>query len=194
VNSTGTFICAVEVANYTPVFVSLYLTQEDGEFSVILVCLDSSNCRVEMTVYDYSDNTLRVVGVEVVDVTRGEKIERTYSVLGRGVIKLVVNDVYLGYYAAQSLNIPTAVPPRLRELAQLNPVLAVTVALIIIGIPLSWVMQRELGVAGLALAGASMLIYVFTRALTGSDPVAVLTAVVSCLIGLIFIIMHGGST
>jgi hypothetical protein len=192
VNSTGTFICAFEVANYTPVFISLYLSQEEGNFTGILTCLDSSGCRVNVTIYDYYNNTLNTIGNLNTAINAGENIAWNYTVNGRGVVEIYVNDVFMGYYVAQVVSYPTAVPSTLKDLAGQHPLLTVIIGLLVVGTPLGWILQREFGLAGLALAGASMLIYVLTRALTGSDPVAIALAVVSGLIGVVFIVMHGG--
>jgi len=192
VNSTGTFICAFEVANYTPVFISLYLSQEGGNFTGILACLDSSGCRINVTIYDYYNNTLNTIGNLNTAINAGENIKWNYTVNGRGIAEIYVNDVFMGYYVAQVVPYPTAVPSTLKDLAGQHPLLTVIIGLLVVGTPLGWILQRELGLAGLALAGASMLIYVLTRALTGSDPIAIALAVVSGLIGVVFIIMHGG--
>jgi len=193
VNATGTFICAVEIAEYTPVYVSLHLTQEENNFTVLLVCLDSVGCRVKMNIYDYYNNTLYSVSEVSVNVSSGESLSESYLVLGRGVVELTINDVYLGHYVAQVFEVPTAVPTTLRDLAGLDPVLTAVIGLIVVGVPVGWLMQRELGLAGLALAGASMLIYVLVKALTGSDPVAITLACISALIGVVLLVMHGGS-
>ena len=192
VNATGTFICAIEAGNYTPVFASLSLAQNGGEFTVTLACLDSSGCRVEMTVYDYHDNVLDTVDTITAEIPAGKSETWSYNVAGRGIVEVYVNGVFLGYYMAQVVPAPTAVPPTLRDLASRDPALTIAVGLLIVGVPLSWVMQRELGVAGLALAGASMLVYVLTLILTGSPAIATAISVVCGLIGVILVVMHGG--
>jgi hypothetical protein len=192
VNATGTFICAVEVDDYTPIFASLSLAQHGGEFTVTLTCLDSSGCRVNMTIYDYHESGLDTVDNVVAVIQPGKSETWSFTVAGRGIAEVYVNGVFLGYYTAHVVPAPTAVPPTLRDLASQNPVLTIAVGLMIVGVPLSWVMQRELGVAGLALAGASMLVYVLALILTGSPAVATAISVVCGLIGVILVVMHGG--
>jgi hypothetical protein len=192
VNSTGTFICAFEVANYTPVFVSLHLSQEGSSFSGVLTCLVSSGCAVSIEVYDYYEGELSRVGTVTRDLDPGESVSWSYIVRGRGVIEVRVNNVFMGYYTAQVAPHPVTVPPALRELAEQHPLLTVVIGLLVVGVPLGWVLQRELGLAGLTLAGASMLIYVLTMALTGSDAVAVALSVVCGLVGVILVTVQGG--
>jgi hypothetical protein len=192
VNATGTFICAIEVGEYTPVFASLSLAQDGGEFTVTLTCLDSSGCRVNMTIYDYRDNTLDTVDTITAEIPAGKSETWSFSVAGRGVVEVYVNGVLLGFYTAHVVQAPTAVPSTLRDLAGRDPVLTIAVGLLIVGVPLGWVMQRELGVAGLALAGASMLIYVLVLILTGSPAIATAISVVCGLIGVVLVVMHGG--
>jgi hypothetical protein len=192
VNATGTFICAFEVSEYTPIFASLSLAQSGGELTVTLTCLDSSGCRVEMTVYDYHDNALDIVDTITAKIPAGRSETWSYSVTGRGVVEVYVNGAFLGYYAAPVAPAPTAVPPTLRDLASRDPVLTVAVGLLVVGVPLGWIMQRELGAAGLALAGASMLVYVLVLILTGSPTVATAISVVCGLIGVVLVVMHGG--
>jgi hypothetical protein len=192
VNATGTFICAVEAGNYTPIFASLSLAQSGGEFTVTLTCLDSSGCRVNMTIYDYHDNVLDTVDKVTAEIPAGKSETWSYNVTGRGIVEVYVNGALLGYYAAPVVPVPTAVPPALGDLASRDPVLTVAVGLLIVGVPLGWIMQRELGVAGLALAGASMLIYVLTLILTGSPAIATAISAVCGLIGVVLVVMHGG--
>jgi len=192
VNATGTFICAFEVGEYTPIFASLSLAQSGGEFMVTLTCLDSSGCRVNMTIYDYRDDTVDVVDTITAEIPAGKSETWSFSVAGRGIVEVYVNGVFLGYYTAHVVQAPTAVPSTLRDLANQDPVLTIAVGLLIVGVPLGWVMQRELGIAGLALAGASMLIYVLTLILTGSPAIATAISVVCGLIGVILVVMHGG--
>jgi hypothetical protein len=192
VNATGTFICAFEVANYTPVFASLYLSQEESSFSGVLTCLVSSGCLVSIEVYDYYKGELGQVDTFTRNLRPGESVSWNYTVRGRGVVEVYVNDVFLGYYTAQIVPHPVAVPSVLSELAREHPLLTVVIGLLIVGVPLGWALQRELGLAGLALVGASMLIYVFTRVLIGDDAVAVALATVCGLVGLILIVVQGG--
>lgn len=192
VNTTGTFICAFEVSEYTPIFASLSLAQSGGELMVTLTCLDSSGCRVNMTIYDYRDDTVDVVDNVVAEIPAGKSETWSFSVAGRGIVEVYVNGVFLGYYTAHVVQAPTAVPSTLRDLANRDPVLTIAVGLLIVGVPLGWVMQRELGVAGLALAGASMLVYVLALILTGSPAIATAISVVCGLIGVILVVMHGG--
>jgi hypothetical protein len=164
VNTTGTFICPIPVKEYTSLYVSLFLHQDGSNFTVALACLAVSGCEVQMAVYDYYNDTLREVSRESFNLAQWkpgvseEVFARSYTVTGLGVVELHVNNVTLGFFTAPELPRLDAVQSNLSEIYSASPLLAAIVGLLVVSIPLGWILQREMGLAGLALAGSSVLV------------------------------------
>jgi len=192
VNATGAFICAFEVEEVTPVYASLHLVQEGNNFTVYFACLDVAGCNVNLKAYSYENGSLSYAGGVAQRVEKGGLAAWSFIVGGRGVVEVWVNEAFLGHYAAPAAGAPTAVSEALSELAGSSPLLTVVAGLVVVGVPLGWILQREFGTAGLALAGASMLVYLLTRSLTGSDVVSIVVAAVCGLVGVVLVVMHGG--
>jgi len=192
INATGAFVCAFEVEEVTPVYASLHLMQKGNNFTVYFACLDVADCKVNLKVYSYENGSLSYAGGVVQRVEKGGLATWSFLVDGKGVVEIWVNEAFLGYYVAPVAEVPTAVSEALSELAGSSPLFTVVAGLVVVGVPLGWILQREFGTAGLALAGASMLVYLFTRSLTGNDIVSTVMAVICGLVGVVLVIMHGG--
>lgn len=199
INGTWTYICAIPVDNYTSMYVSLSLVQQGDNFSFTIVCLAVDGCDVNVSVYDYYDGALSLVDAVTARIPRWDPrsgagaLSRSYSVKGRGVVKLTVNAADLGYYVAPVVSVPEQVSRGLAELASLGPLVAVAVGLLVVAVPLGWLLQRELGLAGLALAGCATLLFALVLAITNSAVVATAVSVLVGLIGVVLVVSQGGS-
>ena len=192
-NSTGTYVCAANVSDYIPVFASLSLDQYGNALKANVKCLTAGGCAVNLTIYDYVNGELSLVDQRLVSLGEGESWEYTYRPCsGVCVARLSVNGEFLGWYVPVVAEIPTAVGSSLKELASRDPMILVVAGLLVISVPLGWVLVREQGLSGLALAGASLLIYLFTLFLTGDTVVATLISVVSAFVGILFVVIQGG--
>jgi hypothetical protein len=199
INGTWTYICAIPVDDYTSMYVSLSLVQVGNNFSFAIACLALDGCSVEAYVYDYYNGTLNPVDNVVAQIPRWDPrngtgvLSRSYSVNGRGVVKLTVNTAELGYYVAPAVSVPGQAQLGFAELASLSPLVAVAVGLLVVAVPLGWLLQRELGLAGLALAGCSTLLFTLVFTVTGSAIVATVISVLVGLIGVVLVISQGGA-
>jgi len=193
-NATGTYVCAVNVSDYIPVFASLSLDQYGNSLKVNIKCLTAGGCVVNLTIYDYVNGELNLVDQLLgLSLGEGESWEYTYTQCsGVCVARLSVNGEFLGWYVPVVAEIPTAVGSSLKELASRDPMILVVAGLLVISVPLGWALVREQGLSGLALAGASLLIYLFTLFLTGDTAVSALISVVSAFAGILFMVIQGG--
>jgi hypothetical protein len=199
INGTWTYICAIPVSNYTGMYVSLSLVQVGSNFSFAIACLTVDGCSVEVGVYDYYNGTLSPVDTVIAQIPRWDPrsgtgvLSRSYSVSGRGVVKLTVNTADLGYYVAPAVSAPEQAQRGFAELASLSPLVATAVGLLVVAVPLGWLLQRELGLAGLALAGCATLFFTLVFTVTGSVLVATVISVLAGLIGVVLVILQGGA-
>jgi hypothetical protein len=194
VDLNGTVICAVEVEDYKPIYASFVFQQSGGVFNVSMTCLYEAACNVSMSVYDYVNNTaVSVANVSEV-VASGKSKSWSFSVSGRGIAVVYVNDVFLGVFTPAVVEAPEEVTKNIRDLASMSPYVAVLAGLLIVSPSLGWMLQREWGVAGLALVGASTLIFIFVSALTGDVVVASFVSVLSGLLGIVYLVLSGGGS
>jgi hypothetical protein len=199
INGTWTYICAIPVSNYTSMYVSLSLVQQGNNFSFSVACLAVDGCDVKVGVYDYYNGTLSPVDTVAAQIPRWDPrngtgvLSRSYSVNGRGVVKLTVNTAELGYYVAPAVSAPEQASRGFAELASLSPLVAIAIGLLVVAVPLGWLLQRELGLAGLALAGCATLFFILVFTVTGSAIVATVISVLAGLIGIVLVISQGGS-
>jgi hypothetical protein len=199
INGTWTYICAIPVDNYTSMYVSLSLVQQGNNFSFSIACLAVDGCNVEANVYDYYNGTLSLVDTVAAQIPRWDPrnntgtLSRSYSVSGRGVVKLTVNTAELGYYVAPAVSAPEQASRGFAELASLSPLVAIAVGLLVVAVPLGWLLQRELGLAGLALAGCATLLFTLVFTVTGNAIVATVISILAGLIGIVLVISQGGS-
>ena len=193
VDPSGVYVCVGRIKVVNATFASFYLEQVEDRIVFRAVCLVYGGCKFNITVYYInSSGGLVLVGWFTERIGAGESISKTVTgVMGRGVVRVEVNDVLLGYYSPLSINIDPRVPATLRTLASLHPLLTVVAGLLVVAVPLGWLLQREFGLAGLALASMSIPVYILAYALTGEVPVAVLISTLSALIGLILLAAHG---
>jgi len=191
VNATGTYICAVEVEEFTPAFTSVSVVQEGSAATLRLVCLTVGGCEVDVEAYDYVGGTLGSLGTTAVVLEPGASATLNYTCSGVCVFGLEVNGVWLGYFTARAPAVPT-VSGELTSLARESPLVLVVVGLLVVSIPLGWSLTRDLGVSGLALVATSLLIYTLTYSLTGSVQVAATISVVAALVGIVYTVVHGG--
>lgn len=194
VDLNGTVICAVEVEDYKPIYASFVFQQSGGVFNVSMACLYKASCNVSMSVYDYVNNTASFVANVTEAVASGGIKSWSFNVTGRGVAVVYVNDVFLGAFTPVVVEAPEEVAKSLKDLASTSPYVAVLAGLLIVSPSLGWMLQREWGVAGLALVGASTLIFIFVSALTGDFVVASFVSVLSGLLGVIYLVLSGGGT
>ena len=192
VNASGTFICALQVSDYTPVFTSLTLNQFGNSLNGSVTCLTAGGCSLNLTVYDYSGGSLTKIGSLVANLTGGSTQTFSYECSGVGIVSLEVNDVFVGWFTPAVVNVPTAVGTTLKELASRDPIVMVVAGLLVVSVPLGWSLSREQGLSGLALAGASLIIYSFVLLLTADVVVATLISVVSAFVGIVYVVMQGG--
>lgn len=194
VDLNGTAICAVEVEDYKPIYASFVFLQSGGVFNVSMACLYGASCNVSMSVYDYVNNTAKFVANVTEAVASGGSKSWSFNVTGRGVVVLYVNDVFLGAFAPVVVEAPKEVAKNIKNLASTSPYVAVLAGLLIVSPSLGWMLQREWGIAGLALVGASTLIFMFVSALTEDFVVASFVSVISGLLGVIYLVLSGGSS
>lgn len=194
VDLNGTVICAVEVEDYKPIYASFVFQQSGGVFNVSMACLYEASCNVFMSVYDYVNNTAIFVANVTEAVASGVSKSWSFNVTGRGVAVVYVNDVFLGAFTPVVVEAPEEVAKNIKDLASTSPYVAVLAGLLIVSPPLGWMLQREWGVAGLALVGASTLIFIFVSALTGDFVVASFVSALSGLLGVIYLFLSGGGT
>jgi hypothetical protein len=192
VNASGTYICALQVSDYTPVFTSLTLNQFGNVLNGSVTCLTAGGCSLNLTAYDYSGGSLTKIGSLVTNLTGGSTQSFSYECSGVGVVSLEVNDVFVGWFTPAVVNVPTAVGTTLKELASRDPMVMVVAGLLVVSVPLGWSLSREQGLSGLALAGASLIIYSFVLLLTTDVVVATLISVVSAFVGIVYVVMQGG--
>jgi hypothetical protein len=194
IDLNGTVICVVEVEDYKPIYASFTFQQSSGVFNISMVCLYEAPCNVSMSIYDSLEGaTLLVANVSETVASGGSRLW-SFNVTGRGIAVMYVNDVFLGAFAPVVLQAPDEVVANLKNLASTSPYIAILAGLLIVSPTLGWMLQREWGIAGLALVGASTLLFTFVFFLTGDAAIASLVSVISGLIGLIYLILSGGGT
>jgi hypothetical protein len=194
VDLNGTVICAVEVEDYKPIYASFIFQQSDGVFNVSMTCLYEASCNVSMSIYDYVNSTAVSVANVTEVVESGGSRSWGFSVSGRGIAVVYVNDVFLGAFTPATVEAPEEVTKNIKDLASTSPYVAVLAGLLIVSPSLGWMLQREWGVAGLALVGASTLIFIFVSALTGDVVVASFVSVLSGLLGIVYLVLSCGGS
>jgi len=193
VNATGTFICAFEVEEYTPVFISLHLVQEGGTANLTLTCITLGGCNATIFAYDYHQGSLTPLGNSTLALGQGESRVLAYACTGTCVFGLEVNSVWLGYYTSPAVQVPKVVAEELASLASRDPLVLAVAGLLVVSVPLGWMLTRELGATGVALAATSVLLYTLVYALTGSVTVATLVSALSGLVGVVYALVQGGT-
>jgi len=191
INSTGTYICPVPVADINATYTSLMLLQNGTSFNFTTTCLTSGGCSYNITVYDYYNGTLTAIDRIQQSVNAGDSLSKSYTVSGTGMVELSVNNMYYGYYfypASQSNQIATT----LYSLGNSNIFIEIMVALILVSVPIGWALMREIGLAGLALTAMSVPLYTLISVLTSNPPIALLISVVTSFIGIVYLIMSRG--
>jgi len=191
VNASGAFICAVRAENISLVFASILVMQQNSNANVTLFCMYSDGCNATVYAYDLYNNSLSQIASQQVSIGAGAS--KTLSFVGfRGlaIFRVIINGVDMGYYTAPSAQIPQ-ISSALSNIASMHTMLAILAGLLIVSVPLGWSLQREWGLAGLALVGAANLIYLFVSLLTGNPLLALLVATLSAIIGVIYIIVGG---
>jgi len=192
IDLNGTVICAVEAEDFKPIHASFMFQQADGVFNIFMTCLYEVPCGVSMIIYDYLGGATLLVASVSETVESGESRSWSFSVTGRGVAVVYVNDVFLGAFAPVILQTPGEIVASLRDLASISPYVTILAGLLIVSPTLGWMLQREWGIAGLALVGASTLLFTFVFSLTGDFAIATLVSAISGLIGLIYLVLSGG--
>jgi len=194
VDLNGTVICAVEVEDYKPIYASFVFQQSSGVFNVSMTCLYEASCNVSMSIYDYVNNTaVSIANVSDVVASGGSK-SWSFSVSGKGIAVVYVNDVFLGAFTPAVVEAPEEVTKNIKDLASTSPYVAILAGLLIVSPSLGWMLQREWGIAGLALVGASTLLFIFVSALTGDVVVATFVSVLSGLLGVVYLVLSGGGS
>jgi len=193
IDINGTYICAVSVPSYTPSFVSLSAGQVNGTFTLNLTCLYEAGCNVNVTGFDYVDGAAVPLGSVQSSLAPGETKSWSFSVAGTGVALVYVNGDYLGAFTAP-VGVGVGAGGLLKSLASSSPFTMIAAGLLVVGVPLGWMLQKEWGTAGLALLAGSYLIYMFAYALTDDGLIASLVSVFSGLAGLFYLLVSGGST
>jgi len=191
VNASGAFICAVRAENISLVFASILVTQQGSNANVTLFCMYSDGCNATVYAYDLYNNSLGQVSTQQVSMGAGESKTLGFAGFkGLAIFRVVINGVDMGYYTAPSAQIPQ-ISSALSNIASMHTMLAILAGLLVVSAPLGWALQREWGLAGLALVGAANLIYLFVSLLTGNPLLALLVATLSAIIGVIYIIVGG---
>jgi len=191
VNASGAFICAIRAENVSLVFASILVAQQGSNANVTLFCLYSDGCSATVYAYDLYNNSLSQVASQQVSIDAGASKTLSFSGFrGLALFRVVINGVDMGYYTAPSAQVPQ-ISSALSNIASMHTMLAILAGLLIVSVPLGWSLQREWGLAGLALVGAANLIYLFVSLLTGNPLLALLVATLSAIIGVIYIIVGG---
>jgi len=192
--ASGTYVCVSRLENFTVAFASFYLSQSGDSLTFAVYCFTVGGCKVHADVYslNLTSRVLARVASLSFDVEEGGFAVRSVAgVAGTGVVNLTVNDVYMGFYAPLHVPVDAEVPATLRDIAGRDPLLTAVAGLLVIAVPLGWLLQRELGVAGLALAAMSMPFYTLTYALTGDVAVSMIVAALSAFVGLVLLVAYG---
>jgi hypothetical protein len=191
INASGAFICAVRAENISLAFASIVVVQQGSSANVTLFCMYADGCSATVYAYDVYNSSLSQVAVQQVGIGAGESRMLSFSGFkGLAVFRIVVNGVDMGYYIAPQAQVPQ-IASALSNIASMHTMLAILAGLLVVSVPLGWALQREWGLAGLALVGAANLIYLFVSLLTGNPLVALLVATLGVIIGVIYMVAGG---